>query len=396
MIIEFNEGEEFMREETISIIVLVYNIEQYLSKCLDSIVNQNYRNLEIIIIDDGSTDSSKEICDIYAKRDERIKVIHQKNSGPGVARKVGVRNATGKYIGFVDGDDYIDKNMYINLMDSVLKTGADVVHTSHYNDVRGSIYKVNGFNALIDTENEKNKLIRGILGLEVGIEPSIWSKLFKTELIKKSIEDINDECSYGEDLICLISTIVNSKKLAIVDSAYYYYCIRKSSCSHKKDKENILQEIRLWYNVVDVLKKYSLYEIFYDDVINFLNKHMVLGIERASSYEFVVQKYLLSNVDKFINKKIVIWGAGSVGKSYYSQLCRYSDITIIAWIDKCLDKNTYNCMTISKPEIIEQLDYDYIIIAIKDYNNAKKIYEEIGSYGVKNEKVFWEKPMFIV
>ena len=180
------------------------------------------------------------------------------------------------------------------------------------------------------------------------------------------------------------------------DSAYYYYCIRKSSCSHKKDKENILQEIRLWYNVVDVLKKYSLYEIFYDDVINFLNKHMVLGIERASSYEFVVQKYLLSNVDKFINKKIVIWGAGSVGKSYYSQLCRYSDITIIAWIDKCLDKNTYNCMTISKPEIIEQLDYDYIIIAIKDYNNAKKIYEEIGSYGVKNEKVFWEKPMFIV
>ena len=177
-----------MREETISIIVLVYNIEQYLSKCLDSIVNQTYRNLEIIIIDDGSTDSSKEICDIYAKRDERIKVIHQKNSGPGVARKVGVRNATGKYIGFVDGDDYIDKNMYINLMDSVLKTGADVVHTSHYNDVRGSIYKVNGFNALIDTENEKNKLIRGILGLEVGIEPSIWSKLFKTELIKKVLK----------------------------------------------------------------------------------------------------------------------------------------------------------------------------------------------------------------
>ena len=217
-----------MDENKISVIVLVYNIEQYLSKCLDSIINQTYRNLEIIIIDDGSTDSSKDICDIYKKKDQRIKVIHQKNSGPGVARKVGVRNASGQYIGFVDGDDYIDKNMYMNLMDYILKTGADVVHTSHYNDVEGNIYKVNGFNALINSENGRYEIIRKILNLEIRMEPSIWSKLFKKEIIKKSIEDINDECSYGEDMVCLLSTIVNSKKIIIYDRAYYYYCIRSS------------------------------------------------------------------------------------------------------------------------------------------------------------------------
>lgn len=385
-----------MDENKISVIVLVYNIEQYLSKCLDSIINQTYRNLEIIIIDDGSTDSSKDICDIYEKKDQRIKVIHQKNSGPGVARKVGVRNASGQYIGFVDGDDYIDKNMYMNLMDYILKTGADVVHTSHYNDVEGNIYKVNGFNALINSENGRYEIIRKILNLEIRMEPSIWSKLFKKEIIKKSIEDINDECSYGEDMVCLLSTIVNSKKIIICDRAYYYYCIRSSSFSHKIDKRNVLKEVILYNNIVDMLKKYCLYDEFYNNTVNFLNKHVVLGIERMSSYRFVIQKYLLSGVEKFIDKKVIIWGAGNVGKNYYSQLSKYPEINIVAWIDKYLDKKAYDCVKIDRPNIIKQIDYDYIIIAMQDCNDAKKIYEEIYSYGVKKEKVFWEKPMFIL
>lgn len=94
--------------ELVSVIVPVYNVEQYLEKCIDSIINQTYKNLEIILIDDGSTDSSGKICDSYAARDKRIKVIHQENGGLAVVRNIGVSAASGEYIMFVDSDDYID------------------------------------------------------------------------------------------------------------------------------------------------------------------------------------------------------------------------------------------------------------------------------------------------
>lgn len=101
-----------MMDELISVIVPVYNVKNYLKQCVQSIVGQTYKNLEIILIDDGSTDGSGELCDILKKTDERIKVIHEENSGLSEARNTGLNAARGKYIGFVDSDDYIEPNMY--------------------------------------------------------------------------------------------------------------------------------------------------------------------------------------------------------------------------------------------------------------------------------------------
>ena len=112
--------------EKISIIVPVYNVEKYLKKCIDSIVNQTYKNLEIILVDDGATDRSGEICDELAKLDNRIKVYHKKNGGLSDARNYGVERATGSYVGFVDSDDYIDAEMYEKLYEAITKEAADV------------------------------------------------------------------------------------------------------------------------------------------------------------------------------------------------------------------------------------------------------------------------------
>ena len=111
----------------ISIIVPVYQAEKYISKCIESIVNQTYKNLEIILIDDGSTDRSGEICDEYGKKDNRIVVVHNKNKGVSVARNCGLDIATGDYITFVDSDDYIDLQMYSEMMKVVEKYSCDVV-----------------------------------------------------------------------------------------------------------------------------------------------------------------------------------------------------------------------------------------------------------------------------
>ena len=113
--------------ETISIIIPVYNVEKYLNKCLNSVIEQTYKNIEVILIDDGSTDNSGKICDEYAKNDIRIKIIHQQNGGVSTARNNGLEHATGKYITFVDSDDYIEKEMIETMAKKIMKKNADIV-----------------------------------------------------------------------------------------------------------------------------------------------------------------------------------------------------------------------------------------------------------------------------
>ena len=113
-------------KERISVVVPVYNVEQYLEKCVNSIINQTYKNLEIILVDDGATDKSGKLCDELAKLDNRIMAYHKKNGGLSDARNYGVERATGDYIGFVDGDDYIDAEMYEKLYEAIKKENVDV------------------------------------------------------------------------------------------------------------------------------------------------------------------------------------------------------------------------------------------------------------------------------
>ena len=113
--------------ELISIVIPVYNVEKYLKQCLDSIINQTYTNLEIILVDDGSTDNSGTICDYYSKIDKRIRVIHKKNEGQSIARNIGIKVSNGKYIGFLDSDDWVEQDMYRFLIENIEKYNADII-----------------------------------------------------------------------------------------------------------------------------------------------------------------------------------------------------------------------------------------------------------------------------
>lgn len=116
----------------ISIIVPVYNVEKYLSQCIESIINQNHKNIEIILVNDGSTDKSGDICDKYSLKDNRIKVIHKKNEGVSIARNTGLKVATGEYIAFVDGDDLVDKDIYTRLINVINNSKYDLVMCRFY------------------------------------------------------------------------------------------------------------------------------------------------------------------------------------------------------------------------------------------------------------------------
>ena len=169
-----------MQQPKVSVIVPVYNVEKYLKQCLDSIVNQTYKNLEIIIVNDGTKDNSMKLVEEYLQ-DKRIKVINKKNGGLGSARNRGIEEATGDYISFVDSDDYIDLNMYEKLINVIRGEEIIIFNHSRFDDITGEIVKKN-----YTKESKMKKLEKRINYLYSNIENSCWNKIYKADFIKKN------------------------------------------------------------------------------------------------------------------------------------------------------------------------------------------------------------------
>lgn len=139
-----------MESPLISVIVPVYNVQDYLERCVTSLLNQTYHNLEIILIDDGSTDDSLMLCKGLSEKDARIRILSQSNQGVGAVRNLGVSMATGQYLGFVDGDDWVDVDMYESLLNLILKQGADVACCAHYREMDGGVKVVGGGTGILE------------------------------------------------------------------------------------------------------------------------------------------------------------------------------------------------------------------------------------------------------
>ncbi len=215
-------------EELITIIVPVYKVEGCIEKCIESILNQTYKKLEIILVDDGSPDNCGNICESYTKRDSRIKVIHKENGGLSDARNAGIDIAKGKYISLIDSDDYIDSDYVEVLYSAISKDNTDMAISSHR-----VIYPTG---TILDKEtNEKSVLeskevLKRIL-YDEGIDLSAWAKLYKTELFK------NVRYPKGrlfEDAATTYKLVDKSKRISIISKSTYNYIIREESISNRE------------------------------------------------------------------------------------------------------------------------------------------------------------------
>lgn len=212
----------------ISIIVPVYNVEPYLRKCLDSIVNQTFRDLEILIIDDGSTDGSGEICDEYRK-DERVKVFHTNNRGLSCARNLGLDNATGDWIGFVDSDDWIEPDMYEVLLERAEETRADVLECGMFIEFASQIIKQPAFVATVCEKEALEALIKH------KINNQVWNKLWKSQCF---VDIRFPEGRNFEDISTVYKLIIKARVVGL-NGIYYHWRQRASSISHSHDKKNL-------------------------------------------------------------------------------------------------------------------------------------------------------------
>lgn len=246
-----------MKKEKISVIVPIYNVEKYLRKCIKSIINQTYQNLEIILVDDGATDNSGEICEEYAKKDNRIKVIHKVNGGLSDARNAGIEVATGDYIGFVDSDDYIAEDMYQYLLDLLLLNQADI-SICGYELVEEN--KIQNIKKIIADRKEiwdSKKAIIELLKQEK-VHDYAWNKLYKKQLFDQV------KYPYGrkmEDLGTTYQLFELSNYIVLGNQKKYFYLQREGSIVNQKNFELYRDKYEL------TVERYQFFKKRYPDMI---------------------------------------------------------------------------------------------------------------------------------
>lgn len=296
------------KEPLISVIVPIYNVEKYLDRCIESIVNQTYKNLEIILVDDGSPDNSPKMCDDWAKKDRRIIVIHKENGGLSDARNAGIDIAKGEYIGFVDSDDWIDKNMYKILYTNLIKYEADLscceiirVKNENHSNFRRYNNKIELY-----TQEEYMKIF-----FKINSQKTVYyapSKLYKRRLIEKNLYP---KGLTSEDVVGTFKVLLNCERIVSINYPYYYYFYNNDSITGGNFTKRDLDLFTIWDIVVNICKS-SKKEYLKMAEFNRLRIDYTILMRMALQlkYDEIVEKYgdlkneLINNLRK--NKSVLL------------------------------------------------------------------------------------------
>lgn len=261
----------------VSIIIPVYNTEQYLRKCVSSVIGQTYQNLEIICIDDGSTDASGRILDELAIEDKRMVVIHQKNIGESGARNVGLQNATGDYIGFVDCDDWIEPVMYQELVYAIESAGADMAISSWYQENEDESKIIKNKKKVRKNVFGRDKLMCYVYERDAyRAFAYMWDKLYKKELfIDENGEFVffDETLQLGGDVLVLARLVLNTKKAVYIDKPFYHYVQRSSSGCHSVDLNKRMDWLKAYEIIINLFGQRDIEEKILAFVKRFLAYH---------------------------------------------------------------------------------------------------------------------------
>lgn len=300
-------------KKKISVIIPVYNTEQYLEKCIQSVLDQTYTNLEIICVDDGSTDNSGAILDAFAKKDERIKVIHKENEGVSEARNTALCVATGDWIGFVDSDDYIDKDMYSAMLAANEQQGADIISCGYYLEYEDGCVVAENRKDVPAHAVDTKQFLRFVYERDVykGVASYLWTRLIKRELVynadEKLVHLFSDEFDVSEDLVFLAELMRDSKKSLYVDKPMYHYLQRENSACHDEEKQlSSLSWVRAYLKIIEILKEQDAEEDVYYLVIRMMvyrcGRFMEIAIKHNDK---VAYNWLKDVIEKHYNIYVV-------------------------------------------------------------------------------------------
>lgn len=287
--------KQIKNNELISVIVPVYKVEKFLKRCVDSIVNQTYKNLEIILVDDGSPDNCPKMCDEFAKNDKRIRVIHKKNGGLSDARNAGIENCKGNYVFFIDSDDYLELNAIEILYNNLVETGSQISIGKYayvYDDDEG--VKVSGNQTRVFTPNE--------IMLKYTDSECVYFVIACSKLIKReTLGDIRFPVGkYHEDEFVTYKIICNAKRIVITEDTLYRYYQNSNSIMHNRKIKNDIDAIDAKIEKIEFCKnnKPEIYDDFIYDYL-FSLMHNYRRIMCSKEIEKTKKKYYKNKISEF-------------------------------------------------------------------------------------------------
>ena len=380
----------------VSIIIPIYNSQEYLEECIKSVLSQSYKNIEIILVNDGSVDDSFLICKKYEKLNSNVLVKNQNNLGAVLARKTGIENATGDYITFVDSDDYVDQDyiekLMLNMYENDLVTSGLIYGNNYaYDGILPGAYDVN-----INSPVIKN-MIYAKDNVNIGILTNMCGKMFKTDLVKKIIQEVDAGIYYGEDGEFVYKYVLLCKKVYISEYCGYHYRLNNASVTHKIHEDFLINVNKLYLSLKKTFEKSEYKEILLSQLEHWISVHIRMAENKMgfSHYEKSI-RYIISCKKEIANKNIVIYGAGNVGKDYIRQIIKEDLCNSIKWVDKnWKEKNSIYNIEVEKPSIIEVFNYDYIVLAICNEKIIDEIVKCLKELNVDEKKIIIKKPLYI-
>lgn len=395
-----------MSEELLSVIVPVYNVAPYLEQCIQSILNQTYRNIEVILIDDGSTDGSGELCQKYAGLDARIKLLSQENQGVTRARKNGIRQAAGEYIVFVDPDDYVDLDLFQRLMES--RGDFDVVVCQWFRESEQSVRRaydkieLGAYQTAEDMDFLLDHLVNiaapgGAFNIKSGITTFLWNKLYRTRIIKEIYRQVSDVRN-GEDLVVTYLYLLRCKSVLITDICGYHYRVRNGSLAHSglQGSWRLRLECDLYDNVLPAFAAHPRRDALLPQLQMRLSARIsktILRMEFAPEAQLELKAYIFPFVNLLEGKRIALYGAGTVGKQYVRQIRSWEQCTVTAWVDPNWKEFRREGTEVSGVETLSGADFDHVVIAALEKEEADRIRAELISMGVSEDKILWRAPL---
>lgn len=381
-----------MKEEyLITVIVPIYNVAEYLRQCLDSVCCQSDDTLEIILVDDGSTDCSGEICDEYLKNNGNIKVIHKENGGLVSARKAGVFASKGKYITFVDGDDWIDEDWYEKAKRMIENNNIDILVYGYKEEYFG--YSKRVLNNKLPGKYVGNSLANIKESSIVNkkeyvfweISPHVWNKIIRKEIMEECIQNVDECITFGEDAACIYPCIWKSDSILITEDTPYHYRQRIDSMSkfHFEIGNNSFESIKECLVLAansnkKILEQIDLYILY----IYMLRKYSALSKYNMTLFPF--EKVKKQN-------KIVIYCAGDFGKSIWKYTKKTKCVQVVGIVDKKGCECSEEDFLVQDVNEIKNMKYDYIIVSILNEKVAHNIFNKLVEMGIDKGKVLYVK-----